>query len=406
MTTFRELEALAAAVEADGELAWRMTRVARRAEYDLGGTAVDAFAHLVASEPRVLPVLEQIDRAYEVIVRGGNREYALARLIDYADEWTALRETLSSGAARAERRRLADIIEAVENHFGARLNYAFDTLADIPLRSSARTLAARAAPKLGKAGAGLRKEVETILQSAGKETKETLAKLGRYLSADDPAWTSLAEFIAERQGLGKQALNIAIEGKLGEHLAMRSPAVWTFFEDAYERAMALAKSDALKGWRFRLVDSPVFGPTKTGGLGEIYDASAWLVREGAGGQMKAMPLMLLQVKAGTVREAIDQISRDVGREFGGFVEFLDKSGKAVPHRVVPPVGFESHRVLVAPRAPSSRRIVEGLKPGITVDYAKAPLTKSEIIAAADVLRRGGLRRAKQAAGTATKKLPP
>jgi hypothetical protein len=403
VTLFRELDALAAAVEADAEVAWRLTRVARRAEYELGGTAVDAFARLVRSEPRVVALLKDVDRAYEVIVRGGNRDYALAHLLKSSDKWVEVRAAILAGAARGEKRQIADVIEAMDNHFGARLAYAFDTVAEIPLGRSARKLAARASSAPAKAGAELLKEVVAAAKRADKNTRAALEKLGRYLSADDPAWSSLAELITQRVGKGgkgarQDVLRIAVEGKLGEHLALRTPGVWSLVKRSYRRAAALARDKVGEGWSVRLVDVPALGPTASQGLGELYDGSIWLVRKGLKG-MEAMPVMLLQVKAGQVREAIAQISRDVHREFDAVVDFIDKSGNAVPHRIVHPDGFEAHRVLVAPRPPSAARIKYDLKPGIAVDFSNLPLTRQEMITVADLLTKVGRRRAQR---TATK----
>jgi hypothetical protein len=396
VTIFTELRALAGAVDAEPELAWRLTRIARSAEYDLGGTAVDAFARLVRSEPEVVKLLKQVDTAYEVIIRGGNREYALATMLEATEDWEKLKTGLRSGAALTAPRRVADVIDAMDDHFGARLNHALDSIAEVPLGSSARKLMVTAATPAGKAGKELLKEVEKALKGATKAEKQAVEKLCRYLSADDPAWSSIAELIAGQPGASKADLLRAVEGKLGEHLAMRSPSVWAFFERAYKKSLALTKTKNFAGWRFRLVDAPVHAPTSHG-LGEIYDSSAWLIRRGADGEMEAMPLMLLQVKAGTSREAIDQISRDVQREFGGFIELADANGRIVRHRIVPPDGFEVHRVLVAPRPPSPARITGrtdtglALKPGIAVDYAKAPLTKDEIVLATDIVTASGLR---------------
>src|SRR5262249_20400533 len=194
---------------------------------------------------------------------------------------------------------------------------------------------------------------------------------------DDPAWAELASLLQDDIDV-----NI-LQGKLGEHIAMRTPWVREAFEDAYAEATALAKR-LDQGWEAHIVP----GPARAGKTGrEIYDGSVWLLREEPN-PPTAIPIFINQVKSGTLEGAIEQIAvTDPRREFGHTIR-LERGGRSVEFLISPPSrelgfeGLETRRLLVAARLPRDTTIARGIPAGLAIDYAKLPFTQKEMQALA------------------------
>ena len=388
---------LLAEVEAmDVEFIWRITRMGRAVEWDLADGTLETFARLIRSQPKVIKLINEIDLAHALVTK--NPDVALAKMLKVARKWEGsgklrgLKEELRA-ATSAPRRETEELIKAVEDHFGRRMNSALDVSADraipgsmvnrkpIEMAADAFIKAARS-PEGKAAGAELMKSLQMLraAKKAGPE-RDALDKLFRFLKEEeDPAWASLAEAINR----GGKNLKTSVQGKLGEHIAMRTPWVAELFLDAYAEAKAVARRMEGGGFRVQLVDMPAHALTSRKGMAEIYDGSVWLLRNVPEPPI-AVPVMICQVKSGTVADAIEQIANtDLRREFGATIRLESEPGRFVEFEITPPskeLGFESletRRVLVSSTPPSDRRIAQNLKPGMTIDYTRLPFKSKEL----------------------------
>jgi hypothetical protein len=325
-------------------------------------------------------------------------------------ELRGLKEELRA-AASGSRKETEQLIRAVEDHFGRRMNSALDVSADLaspgsiisrkPIEMAADAFIRAARSPEGKAAGAELMKVLQMLRAAKKAGpgRDALDKLFRFLKEEeDPAWASLAEAINR----GGKNLKTSIQGKLGEHIAMRTPWVAELFLDAYAEAKAIARRMEGGGFRVQLVDMPAHALTSRKGMAEIYDGSVWLLRNVPEPPI-AIPVMICQVKSGTVADAIEQIANtDLRREFGATIRLESEPGRFVEFSITAPskeLGFESfetRRVLVSSRPPSDRRIAQNLRPGMTIDYTKLPFTSKELRTLTDMMISSKVRKALRA----------
>jgi hypothetical protein len=303
------------------DLVVRLTKAAGRADYDIGGTAIETFAKLVSRVKTVDvgPLLERAAEAHRLLLSGLSDDYTAATMRAIMSEWDELKVTLRSGGSGLPKKEVDEVIQAVDQHLGARYAFALDTVSEVPPRPT--RLLPPTVKQTELPGPKLAQDARTAAVK-GASADEGWKKLFEYVDQDDPAWEDLAALIVERSG-GKQLSAEAIaqlvndvQGKLGEHLAMRLRTVSMLLEDAYERAASIVKAHAAAGWQVRFCDGVVRASTVKGGIQQSYDASIWLIREAPLPRL-AMPVQLIQVKSGTVREAMEQIGSDVDRAIVG-----------------------------------------------------------------------------------------
>lgn len=84
---------------------------------------------------------------------------------------------------------------------------------------------------------------------------------------------------------------------IGEALALRNAWVVDGIVKATERAQHIA-SKLGKDWDVVFAQMPVTASTRGGGMGEIYDASVWIVTKGKREPLKAAPRLVLQERHG------------------------------------------------------------------------------------------------------------
>ena len=115
--------------------------------------------------------------------------------------------------------------------------------------------------------------------------------------------------------------------------------------------------------------------------------------------LEAAPVFVLQVKSGSVREAVAQTSTDFTRELGDIVR-LPAAAKGAAERTATrdfrirnlkelPIErgalkkgnlneLTTQRILVAPRPPSESSLRAKLPPGTAIEYVDAVMGKSEL----------------------------
>ncbi|HEV7918772.1 MAG TPA: hypothetical protein VGO97_04270, partial [Solirubrobacterales bacterium] len=202
----------------------------------------------------------------------------------------------------------------------------------------------------------------------------------------------------------------AIQGVIGEALALRNAWVVDSIVKATQRANRIA-SKLGKEWEVVLTQAPVFATTKTGGMGEIYDASLWVVKKGTAGELEAAPVFVLQVKSGGAQEAAEQIGKDFSREPVGEVRLPALDPAAKPGTAATKTykiknlqdllrskglkeakgevgGLTTQRMLVSPRAPSTGTLVKHLPKGTTIEYVGGLMTKREVQGISEAMRDG------------------
>jgi hypothetical protein len=412
----RRLAGLADPAVEELAFVWRMQRTVRGIEWELAEGTIDAFARLIRSERKVVSLINEIDLAHAMLRK--NPDAALAKMMKASNNWLTLKDELLA-AARGGRQQTEELVAAIEDHFGRRMNAALDVSAHglpantrlagkrmgassiIPRKT--RALMADAALKAARSPEGktLGAELLNALQTLRKDLdpgakREVLDKFFRYLKEpEDPAWASLAELINR----GGRKAELTIQGKIGECIAMRTPWVWELFEDAYAEASAIARRLEKAGFEAHLVDIPSHALTSRRGMAEIYDGSVWLLRKEPKPPI-AVPVMICQVKSGSVDTAIRQIANsDLRREFGATIRFETEPGKFMEFEITAPskeLGFESfetRRVLVASSPPSDHNISKQLKPGMAVDFTELPFTKEEMHTLRDVMLHSDVRKA-------------
>jgi hypothetical protein len=409
----RQLSILLNLATGDPDIVVRLTKWAGRAEYDIGLTPIETFAKLVSRVKPVGPLIERAAEAQRLMMTGISDDYALATMLEVMNEWDDLRVTLRSGGSGLTKKEMDDVVQAVDQHLGARAAFTLGTVTNVPSRPT------RWLPKTVKQkelpGAKLAQDARAAALKTA-DTQQAWKKLLEYIDQDDPAWDDLADLVVERAA-GKKLTKAQmtklvddVQGKLGEHLAMRLRTVALLLEDANRRAQDMVKKLAGEGWRVRFCDGEVRASLEKGGMQQSYDASIWLVREKPLPPL-AVPMLLIQVKSGTVREAMEQTASDVARgEFSRLgrpevemIKMFNNKGKATKYVFTPRFdGSEPHRLLIAPRLPSERSIVTNLPPGTAVDYVRLPLTQREMRRVAEAIANAGV--ARVAASKKTKQI--
>jgi hypothetical protein len=367
-----------------------------------------------ADHPKLPEVMADFEVAYRASLgAAGKQEVALNKLTKARAEWREIRDAL----LKEDRAASEDLVAWMERDIEERMAIA--------RKRSGRGASSKASPtakgakplQLVKATeAELAKRIEqtartyeafvTSMADANPEFFPAFAKLGAYLREDDPAWGRIAAKLAEHgPRTSAEDLSKAIHGIIGEALAMKNAWVVDRVVTASERATQLAAK--LGGeWDAVITELPVLASTKSGGMGELYDASIWVVNRKTG---EAAPVFVLQVKAGKVSEAADQIGRDFARELGDKVR-LPAPTKGDPpsydilnlrellerERVKPGKGtlgdLSTQRVLVAPRPPSDASLRRALPRATAIEYVESVLSKQESLSCSHAIAKAWRRK--------------
>jgi hypothetical protein len=395
--TIGELRALAsyAAEDLDRTFPIRIFKWGRQVSYEPAlEPMVAALNKVLGKHPHVPELIKDFDRAYaRALACTSDSRTALKVLEAQRSEWQAFKRSYPKTVGKDNVRELEDFLAWVDRDVEERVAIA---------RAASRREAAGDLREIVKAGKKLDggkvyAQLLAGLKGADAETREALLQVARYCKRDDPVWERIAEKLAK---VGPKApaedLEAALQGILGEALALRNPWVVERLATAVDRAQELVRGLG-KEWKVVVAELPTRASTRSGGMGEIYDASVWIVRETPDGVREAAPVWVLQVKSGKVGEAAEQVSNDVMREFGPKVripvagpspgeqeyairnlrEVLEPKGKVAAGS--PTFGEAStQRVLVAPRPPSERSVVGKLKPGVSIEYVEAVMGKRKL----------------------------
>jgi hypothetical protein len=239
----------------------------------------------------------------------------------------------------------------------------------------------------------------------------SLERLACFLGPDDPVWARIAEAAGRLDVRDAEAMALKIQGLLGEALAVRHPWVVHSLTGAAEQAKKLRKALGSE-WRVVFVEGETYASKTAGsGLGQLYDASVWLVRpgKGAAGELAgdAVPIWALEVKSGRVSLAPKQIKSDFVREIGTketpTIRLPARGGDGKRYRLhnlrkllaaegVDPakagIGDPStRRMLVTPREPTDSSLIRGLPKGVAVDYVHALMSGQELRECSQALAR-------------------
>jgi hypothetical protein len=387
----------------------------------------------LADHPELGELMAKFDRAFEdALERGANREVALASLAKQRRQWKRVQKALLD----KDRAATEDLVAWIERDVEERMAIAqkrSGRAAEVP-RSQATEKALKdaekkaltdaekkaiknAQEKLAEREEQIRKAYAAFVDAMADSNPENFpafAKLAAYLKHDDPVWGRIAEKVAAFRA-GKETGNLenAIQGIIGEALALRNAWVVDRIAAAAERAQAIAQKLGNE-WEVVFTQLPVLATTKTKGMGELYDASIWLVKKGvpAKGEplLDAAPVFVLQVKSGSVKEAAEQIRKDFSRELGaakgagtgaakgaGRVR-LPRAAAAgetatqdytvrnlqelLKPNVKPPKGtvgsLSTQRILVSPRPPSTGSLLKHMPAGTAIEHIESQLSKSEL----------------------------
>jgi hypothetical protein len=357
--------------------------------------------------PDLSVMMSRFDVAYEqALVRGADRTVVLNKLAKERRAWEDAKKLL----AKKDPRETEDLIAWIDRDIEERMAIARKLSGRDSGLAAKPGKKAGTAKKLGGAKKPLKQaEVDAAKQAeAAREAYEgfveamsrsdpdtfvSFEKLASYFKHDDPIWGRIAEKVAAHRS-GKKAID-AIQGVLGEALAMRHAWVVDSVVRATERAERIAAKLG-REWEVVYTQLPVVGSTKTGGMGELYDASVWVVKKSKGVEgevLEAAPVFVLQVKSGNVKTAVEQTGRDFTRELKGKVrlpvaaqkgprEFNIRNLKDLlkKNQVKPTRGklgdMTTQRILVAPRPPSERSIRANLPPGTAIEYVEALMAKN------------------------------
>jgi hypothetical protein len=363
----------------------------------------------LAEHPHLSDLMLRFDRAYEqALVRKVNRDVALKALSKERANWQSIKRALVA----KDRGATEDLVTWIDRDLEERLaivrKRAGRNRENIATPVRKPKSISTAALKTAKAEATQRAERARRVYAAfgdamadsSPEEFPAFARLAAYLKHDDPVWGRIAEKLESAEST---QIESAIQGVLGEALALRNTWVVDSIVQATGRAERLAAKLG-SDWEVVFTQLPVLASTKGGGIGELYDASIWVVKKTKGikGEvLEAAPVFVLQVKSGSVREAVAQTGTDFTREFGDIVR-LPVAGKAAAERAatrdfriqnlkelltrqgVKPSkkgGFSelaTQRILVAPRPPSAYSLRGKLPPGTAIEYVDAVMSKSEL----------------------------
>jgi hypothetical protein len=219
----------------------------------------------------------------------------------------------------------------------------------------------------GVENASLKEAVEKILRRMERNDGKKLLKM-----SEDELRSTLKKNFVGLQG--------NVQGKLGEGAAMVQPVAVKMRERAMERALSNEYGLVEAGWQKSSIDDAVSVTALNGNASkEYFDASDWLYRldkpkTGASAEMDELAKLMesemmtdldgiafntfaLESKAGNVGDIIDQFSKTNARSVFGVVELpvpgMDRPGRFL---IVPPPGFQTEVLLIAPKVPSLKNI--------------------------------------------------
>ncbi len=331
-------------------------------------------------------------------------DLALPELRELQRRWDAgvaalapeVRRELADGVAHAERELSGDLA-VVERAVAAR---RAPSNAPVGPASSARRqpdAAPRAASEVARVApeeVSAVYEVFTELAAAATgDLGAAYARVRALVPKGSPVWTEIVRLAKSHTGATAEDLASAIQGALGEALALAHPWVLHLMASGLERARLLAGALG-PVWRVVVVPLGVRATKDAApGSGALYDASIWLVRSGK--DACATPVWSLEVKSGGVAELVEQLARDLRRESQHAVT---SSSVTMTDRVRVPLrdlrtvlaeegldpvrlgaaSGDTQRVVVGPRVPSDFRIAGELPPGVAAEMVRAQLTKAEM----------------------------
>jgi hypothetical protein len=411
----------------DRAVPFRLFRQARRSGAEPALESVfRGLRKALDDHPDLAKLLRRFDRAYdEVLARAANPEVALRKLAKERARWRSMRDVMR----KRDRSGTEDLVAWLERDIEERFAIARSRGRrpqptarkpgephKKPTKAELKAAKRAEAAAIKRAGEEARRTYEafvTAMAESDPDSFYSFAKLAAYFKPDDPVWGRIADKVA-RAGSPRKAVN-AIQGVLGEALAMRHAWVVDSIVRATKRAERLAERLG-PDWEVVYTELPVVAGTKSGGMGELYDASIWVVRKSKGKPdevLEAAPVFVLQVKSGTVSEATDQMRKDFTRELSSSIVRLPLASGVKPtpatrdyriqnlhglmrrEGVAPARGrvgeLTTQRVLVAPRPPSDRSI-HRLPPGTAIEYVEGLMQQRRIKRCSDgvakALRRG------------------
>ncbi|MFJ5774545.1 hypothetical protein [Streptomyces sp. NPDC093094] len=407
----------------------RLFRKGGRAEADfLLETGVRALAGQLAKEEGQLgEVMADFYRRFRLVVRhpGKKAPFLLDELQAAGARWRELRPRLRSGRAEGVEEfitwfdREVDELTAVARRTRRQAQRSRGHSAQHQPAQARKPKATRAKADVPATTEedGLR-IYETFLDAASESSPEMFALMERiscFLPHNDPVWRRIAEKAASMKKAGSlrpkdiEDFAIHLQGVLGEALALRHPWVGHLMSEAGVRAQKLVTKLG-KGWRVVVVESEVYATkTRGSGLGQLYDASLWIVRDG---KREAAPLWIMEVKSGSLSTAPEQVRKSFFREIGGSARLPVAGGEAQQFAVsnlrsllerngVDPAAsglddLSTQRLLVAPRPPTDRALSRGLPKGVAIDYVQSVMPQAEIRAVSTYLARA-IKKAESAA---------
>ena len=403
--TVSQLRALASYAKADLDRTFpiRIFKWGRETRYEPAlEPVIRTLNDILPKYPKLPRILNDFDAAYARAVactKPSAAAPAIAILKKKRADWQSFIETYTKEKSRDAAEEFDELLRWIDRDLQERLAIARlrgdRTTASSGVASTRR--AAVAADPAAAYNAFMR-----AARSADTDTREALIRLAAYLRRDDPVWNQIGQKVAGfDRSAPAQNLENAIQGVLGEALALRNPWVVEALATAVDRGKQLATKLGTD-WKVVVVETPVRASTRTArgaGMGELYDSSVWLVRRPKRGNvaLEAAPVWVLQVKSGKVSEAAEQVASDVHRELGKHVEIPTSAAGAVEmqryevrnlRELLNQSGvtadkaawakFGTQRVLVAARPPSDTSLAANLPSWVSVDFIEAMMTKGDL----------------------------
>lgn len=314
--------------------------------------------------------------------------YSYQMLKNLDRQWPSLKQALLGTGVPLE------AVEQIERHMLERMNHLLQRL-DFPAGKPA-VQAVKFTPEGDAAGRQIwtrasewaRKTLKErglparALEDAPFDQLDPFGKLLRLFPEGDPAWREMGEFLT--------ATEEQFMGRLGEMIAIRTPAVMDFVQSETKRILREQSDLVRQGWRVvfeprsarmaqRAPGMEAGGAVPGQGLpgsGLSFDFSVWLVKDET-----AMPILRGQVKSGKETNAVSGVSQSLDSdEWRGFSDFVDLVIDGVPRRLAlrPPDTYNVVRVLVVAKDPPMKAIAGAVPVGASLDVIAMPLTAQEL----------------------------
>ena len=383
--------------------------------------AFDALPKALADHPELARLMTRFEKSYlKSFQTGAGRTVALDAMRQDIAAWNKLKADM----LKKDRALNEDLVNWLERDFAER-----GTIAERRAKATEtpKKIAPEPAPPSGKPVQKVPTKPQTPTQEAARKAAQALAEQKRlayesfvvaisranpeervalfriceYFDHDDPLWDAVASTFKKYSKSSDIELANAIQGVIGEALAMRNVWVLEAMSEAVQRAERIAAALG-KDWEVVFYHEASSASATAGGLKQqLYDSSIWIVKKGdaaAGDVLEAAPIFVLEVKSGSTKKAVEQVEKGFAREFEEFVHLpikgaLDDAGK-VPtqtfkiknlRELLDSQGIaakelgdlSTHRLLVAPRPSSERRFKQSLPKGVALEFTESLLSKRE-----------------------------